>query len=287
MSSTHLQIRKTYGYLPKLVGKINLHCQKKYSFVNFCQSNMFSSYLLVQDTDLSPHLSVGRQGLNPSDQTEIFIYSGQKHFKNNVEGNFTSSCAEPTKTLTTIRQRCHFMNIQTENLKDPSSKGHLYPATFLVAPAACTSHQGFLWAPSHGLLPFTALGMNWFGSVCSALTFRLKMYSWLWTCSLDQHCPANELDFSSLVFSFAFSQLTSPTFSLLSGLSFIWQLLKQQKKKRASITNCCLSSSLWFPKTSCSGFRHSHINSSQHSSWSLHTPTNPQHPHTAACHVPP
>lgn len=32
------------------------------------------------------------------------------------------------------------------------------------------------------------------------------------------------------------------------------------KKKRASVTNCCLSSSLWFPKTSCSGFRHNHIN---------------------------
>lgn len=172
--------------------------------------------------------------LNPSDQTELLIYSGEKHFLINFERNFISSCAEPTKTLTTTRQRCNFMNIQSQKISVLPRVTSILPHSWLLQPpAASTSHQGFLWAPSHGLLPFTALGMNWFGSVCSVLTFRLKMYSGFWTCSLDQYCPANELDFSAVVFSFTFSQLTSPTFSLLPELSLIWQLLKQSKQGSA------------------------------------------------------
>lgn len=209
---------------------------------------------------LLTYLLADRDCLNPPDQTELLIYSGQNCFLINFGGNFISSCAESTKTLTITRQRCHFMNIQSQKISTLPRVTSTLPRSWLLQPpAACTSHQGFLWAPSHGLLPFTALWMNWFGSICSVLTFRLKTYSGLWTCSLDQQCPANELDFSAVVFSFSFSQLTSPTSSLLPGLPYYYNYWNS-KKKRASVTNCCLSSSLWFPKTSCSGFRHNHIN---------------------------
>lgn len=233
---------------------------------------------------LLTYLLADRDCLNPPDQTELLIYSGQNCFLINFRGNFISSCAEPTKTLTITRQRCHFMNIQSQKTLPRVTS---YPTSSLVAPApaACTSHQGFLWAPSHGLLPSTALWMNWFGSLCSVLTFSLKMYSGLWTHSLDQHCPANEMDFSAVVFSFAFSQLTSPTFSLLPGLPHCNNYCNS--KKRARVTNCCLSSSLWFPKTSCSGFRHSPINKQLTAQLLVPTHTNkPTDPHTGACHVP-
>lgn len=186
-------------------------------------------------------LLADRDCLNPSDQTNLLIYSGQNRFLINFGGNFISSCAEPTKTLTITRQRCHFMNIQRQEISTLPRVTSIPPVSnaphsqLLQPPPACTSHQGFLWAPSHGLLPFTALWMNWFGSICPVLTFRLKMYSGLWTCSLDQHCPAQELDFPAVVFPFAFTQprgagITSPT-SLLPGLSLLWQLLKQRKKE--------------------------------------------------------
>lgn len=204
-------------------------------------------------------LLADRDCLNPSDQTNLLIYSGQNCFLINFGGNFISSCAEPTKTLTITRQRCHFMNIQRQEISTLPRVTSIPPVSnvphsrLLQPPPACTSHQGFLWAPSHGLLPFTALWMNRFGSICSVLTFRLKMYSGLWTCSLDQHCPAQELDFPAVVFPFAFTHLST-------AWAFLTVTTTETEKKRASVTNCCLSSPLWFPKTSCSGFRHGHIN---------------------------
>lgn len=124
--------------------------------------------------------------LSPSDQIDLF--SVQNHFLISFgeKKKVISSCAEPTETLTMPWQRCRFMNIRStkaENLN--SSKGYFYLigvkraglSWLLQLQAACTSHQGFMWAPSHGLPSFTALWIIWYGSICSVLTFRFEVQS--------------------------------------------------------------------------------------------------------------
>lgn len=76
------------------------------------------------------------------------------------------------------------MNIQrtkAENLNSSKSYFHLIGVKhaglswLLQLRAACTSHQGFMWAPSHGLPSFLPLWNVWYSFICSVLTFRFEV----------------------------------------------------------------------------------------------------------------
>lgn len=142
------------------------------------------------------------------------------------------------------QQRCRFMNTRNtkaENLN--SSKGYFYPISVKCAGlswllqlwAACTSQQGFKWAPSHGLPSFVALWTIWYSSICSVLTFRFEVQSrkkrtWGSGCA----SWTSTVLLLSWIFLQLFSLLlssTSPTLPLLPGLSLPWQLLSQTAKK--------------------------------------------------------
>lgn len=107
----------------------------------------------MQDTDFL--LTCQQTGtVNPSDQTQLLIYSGQNHFLINFGSYFISSCAEPTKTLTKTVQRCHFMNIQSQKISTLPKVTSILPHSQHFSP-------------------------------------RLPVSSLSWACPL--HCPLNEL----------------------------------------------------------------------------------------------
>lgn len=234
--------------------KINLHSQKKPQLCNFFAKATGFLDICCWGTPICLLTCLLVDCLSPPDQADLFIYSVQTHFFINFGGKkkkAISSCAEPTKTLTVPQQRRRFMNIWSRKAGNlNSSKGYFYPTcwSLLVAPALSCLHisPGFhvsslsraslLHCPPNYLIQFYLFCIN--VQVWSAT--QEKMYSGLRTRSLDQHSPAGEMDFSADVFFFAFARLrgvgsTSPTFSLLPGLSVPWQLLSEMAKKEPAL----------------------------------------------------
>lgn len=151
-----------------------------------------------------------------------------------------------------------------------SSKGHFYPtgvkcASFPVASAPTCLHisprlpvSSLSWAsPLH--CPLNEL--IWFYLLCINIQVKnvLRALDMLPGPALS----CSRAGFSCSCFPFCFHP-AQRGWDHLTHLSTAWAFLTvtttETEKKRASVTNCCLSSPLWFPKTSCSGFRHGHIN---------------------------
>ena len=192
------------------------------SFLDIC----WCSTLICLSTCLLAHC------LSPSDQINLFIYSVQTHFlvtfggKKKVISSWKSQLFQGLLLSYGYRMCWSLLVAPAPNCPHISPRFHV----------SSLSRASVLRCPLNYLTWFYLFCIN--VQVWSAI--QEKMYSGLQTCSLDQHRPARELDFSAVVFSFAFAPLweagsTSPTFSLLPGLSLPWQLLSETAKKEPAL----------------------------------------------------